>query len=73
MRYLGIARKEKGQVVMPDAFQTVTEGKLYEAIEIGNDILLVPSPLDKDRITRIERLTHLSIEEHRKTLEKLSK
>lgn len=73
MRYLGIARKEKGQVVMPDTFQTVTEGKLYEAIEIGNDLLLVPSPFDKDRITRIERLAHLSIEEHRKTLGKLSK
>ena len=46
--------------------------KLYEAIEIGNDILLVPSPLDKDRIARIERLTDLSIKEHRKTLENLS-
>lgn len=73
MRYPGIARKEKGQVVMPDAFHAVTEGKLYEAIEIGNDILLVPSPLDKDRIARIESLTGLSIKEHRKTLEKLAK
>ena len=66
MKYLGVARKEKGQVVMPDAFQEAEEGKLYEVIEIGGDILLVPSPLDRERLAR------KSIEEHRKTLEGLA-
>ena len=73
MKYLGVARKEKGQVVMPDAFQEAEEGKLYEAIEIGGDILLVPSPLDRKRLSHIEKLAQHSIEEHRKTLEGLAR
>ncbi|ODS34353.1 MAG: class I glutamine amidotransferase [Candidatus Scalindua rubra] len=73
MKYLGIARKEKGQVIMPDAFQKVPEGKQYEAIELGNDIILVPSPVDRERLARIERLANISIEEHRKTLKGLAK
>ena len=73
MKYLGVARKEKGQVVMPDAFKEAEEGKLYEVIEIGGDIILVPSPLDRERLARIEKLTHSSIEEHRKSLEGLAR
>ena len=73
MKYLGVARKEKGHVVMPDAFKEAEEGKLYEVIEIGCDIILVPSPLDLERLTHIEKLTHSSIEEHRKSLEGLSR
>ncbi len=73
MKYLGVARKEKGQVVMPDAFKEAEEGKLYEVIEIGGDILLVPSPLDRELLARIEKLAHHSIEEHRKTLEGLAR
>ena len=73
MKYLGVARKEKGQVVMPDAFREAEEGKLYEVIEIGGDILLVPSPLDRKRLARIEKLAQRSIEEHRKTLEGLAR
>jgi len=73
MKYLGIARKEKGQIVMPDAFQGVEEGQTYEAIEIGGDILLAPVPLDRARLARIEGLANRSIEEHRKSLEGLAR
>lgn len=73
MRYLGIARQENGSVVMPDAFREVEEGRLYEAIEIGGDILLVPPPLDHERLARIERLANRSIQEHRKSLEGLAR
>jgi hypothetical protein len=58
---------------MPDSFQEVETGQLYEAVEIGGDILLISPPLDRERLTRIERLTRHSIEEHRKTLEGLAR
>lgn len=73
MRYLGIARKEKGELVMPDTFQNVEEGRTYEAIEIGGDIFLAPAPLDRDRLGKIEHLASRSIEEHRKSLEGLAR
>jgi bifunctional DNA-binding transcriptional regulator/antitoxin component of YhaV-PrlF toxin-antitoxin module len=72
MRYFGIARKERGQVVLPDAFREVEEGHLYEVVEIGGDILLMPPPLDRERLAQIECLANRSIEEHRKSLEGLS-
>ena len=73
MRYLGIARKEGERVLMPDAFRGVEEGKIYEVVEIGGDLILVPSPLDRRRLARIERLLQRSIEEHRQTLEGLAR
>jgi hypothetical protein len=73
MKYLGVARQEKGKVVMPDSFKEAEEGKLYEAIEIGGDILLLPSPFDRERLAQIEKLARKSIEQHRKTLEGLAR
>lgn len=73
MKYLGIARKEKTKIVMPDAFQDAEDGQTYEAIEIGGDILLSPAPLDRERLARIERLANRSIEEHRKSLQGLAR
>jgi len=35
MRYLGIARKEKGQILMPDALKELVEDEHYEVVEIG--------------------------------------
>ena len=72
MKYLGIARKEKGKIVMPDGFQEIEEGRTYEAIEIGGDILLASVPLDRERLGKIARLASRSIEEHRKSLEGLA-
>jgi hypothetical protein len=73
MRYLGVARIEGGRVVMPDGYQELAEASLYEVVEVGGDILLMPSPLDRERMIRIERLARRSIEEHRKTLEGLAR
>jgi hypothetical protein len=73
MRYFGIAKNEKGLVVMPDAFREVETYPLYEVIEIGGDVLLVSPPLDRERLAQIERLARRSIEEHRKTLEGLAR
>jgi hypothetical protein len=40
---------------------------------LSGDILLVPSPPDRERLARIEKLAQRSIEEHRKTLEGLAR
>jgi len=72
MKYLGIARKEKGKIVMPDGFRENEEGRTYEAIEIGGDILLAHVPLDRARLSKIAQLAGRSIEEHRKSLEGLA-
>jgi hypothetical protein len=73
MKYLGTVKKEKGQVVMPDTFQEVEDGRVFEAIEIGGDILLLAGPLEKERWGRIEELAKESIEKHRATLEALAR
>lgn len=60
-------------MVMPDAFQEMEEGRVFEAVEIGGDIILLAGPLEKERWARIEELTKKSIEKHRATLEALSR
>ena len=72
MKYLGIAKNEKGHVLMPDNFVKMYDDKNYDAIEIDDTILLMRSPLDKDRLAKIEKLTEQSIQEHRTTLEGLA-
>jgi hypothetical protein len=72
MKYLGTAKKEKGRMVMPDAFQEVENGRLFEAIEVGGDIILLAGPLEKERWAEIEELTKESIKRHRATLEALT-
>ncbi|MFZ2089152.1 MAG: hypothetical protein WAU47_11285 [Desulfobaccales bacterium] len=73
MKYLGTAKKEKGRMVMPDAFQEVEDGRTFEAIEVGGDIILVAGALEKERWTQIEELTQESIKRHRATLEALAR
>ena len=58
---------------MPDAFQEVTTLRTYDAIQVGGDILLLPAPLDRERLKKIEELAKRSIEEHRSTLEALAR
>ncbi len=72
MKYLGPAKKEEGRMVMPDAFQEVENGRLFEAIEVGGDIVLLAGPLEKGRWAEIEELTKESIKRHRATLEALT-
>ena len=73
MRYLGIARQEHGRILMPDAFAEGEQDATFEAIEIGGDILLIPNPLDRERLARLQRLANRSIEDHRKSLEGLAR
>jgi hypothetical protein len=70
---MGTARKEKGRVVMPEAFQEVEEGRIFEAIEMGGDIILLAGALEKERWAHIEELTKESINRHRATLEALTR
>jgi hypothetical protein len=70
MKYLGIARHHKGNVMMPDNYEA-EEGREYEVVEIGNDIILMPSNQHKKRLESIEELAEDAIRRHRKTLEKL--
>ncbi|MBS3905532.1 MAG: hypothetical protein KGZ49_00725 [Syntrophaceae bacterium] len=73
MKYLGIVKRQNGNLSMPDTFQEVATLHTYEAIQMGGDILLLSAPLDRERIKQIEKLANQSIEEHRKTLEGLAK
>jgi hypothetical protein len=73
MKYLGIVKRQNGNLTMPDTFQEVATFHTYEAIQLGGDILLLSPPLDRERMKRIEDLTNQSIKEHRKTLEGLAK
>ena len=63
MKYLGPARKQKDHVVMPDTSAEVSEGRMYEAVEVGEDILLVVPPFDREHAARIEHLATRSIED----------
>ena len=73
MKYLGIARVENGTLVMPDAFREVAGQRDYEAVQVGDAILLLAAPLDRERLKRIEALTQASIDEHRSSLEGLAR
>jgi hypothetical protein len=72
MKYLGIARAKNGRIAMPDSFSAEKEVE-YEVVEIGNDILLIPAPVDHQRLESIRQLAEESIKEHRDVLEKLAR
>ena len=73
MKYLGTVRKERGRLEIPEALREVEEGRVFEAVEIGGDILLLAGPLEKERWAQIEELAQESINKHRATLEALSR
>lgn len=73
MKYLGIVKREDRNLTLPDTFQEIAERRSYEAIEVGGDILLLPAPLDRERLKHIEELANRSIQEHRSTLERLAR
>ena len=50
MRYLGITRKEQRHLAIPDAFSEVEDSTAYGVVEIGGDILLMPPPMNKERL-----------------------
>jgi len=57
---------------MPDTFQEVAGNRDYEVVHIGDDILLLPAPLNGERLKRIEHIANRSINDHRTTLERLA-
>ena len=73
MKYLGIVKRTNATLTLPDGFQEAAQSGEYEAVELGGDILLLASPLDKERLKRIEKLANQSIDEHRRTLEGLAR
>ncbi len=73
MKYLGIVKRQDGNLTLPDTFREISEHQTYEALLIGGDLLLIPPPLDLQRLKRIEELANRSIDEHRDTLDKLAK
>jgi len=74
MRYLGIAKKEGDRIVISsDIAGKLKEEQLFEIVEIGGDILLIPAPLNRQRLAYIEKLAKRSIEDHRQTLERLAR
>ena len=73
MKYLGIVKKENGTLAVPDSFKDVAEIRTYEAVQVGGDILLLSTPLDRERLKKIDALTESSIRDHRKTLEGLAR
>ena len=73
MKYLGIAKRQGSDLKMPDSFEEVAKTEVYEAIVVDGDILLLATPLDRERVKRIQDLTDRSINEHRRTLEGLAR
>jgi hypothetical protein len=73
MKYLGTAKRQGSDLKMPDSFQEVAKTEVYEAIVVDGDILLLATPLDRERVKRIQDLTDRSINEHRRTLEGLAR
>jgi hypothetical protein len=72
LKYLGIVKKEENRLLMPEGFKE-ENNKTYEALEIEGVIILIPLPIDKERLSQVERLIDISINEHRKSLENLAK
>ena len=72
MKYLGTVTRQDNHLTMPEAFRELAEQKTYEAIQIGDAILLLSAPLDRERLRQIEELAKRSIDEHRPSLEGLA-
>lgn len=73
MKYLGRVKRQGSDLKMPDSFQEVAKTEVYEAIVVEGDILLLATPLDRERVKQIQDLTDRSIQEHRRTLEGLAR
>ena len=73
MKYLGIAKRQRNSLTMPDAFSGGQEAQSYEAIQVGDTILLLSAPLDRERLKHVGELADRSIADHRKSLEGLAR
>ena len=50
MKYLGIIKHKNRHFITPDSFKKTNQTKRYETIEISGNVLLLPSPINKDRL-----------------------
>jgi hypothetical protein len=73
MTYLGPVKFENGRIVLPDGANLPASDAPLEAIEVGGDILLSASNLDRAQMERVRQATADSIADHRKTLDGLAK
>ncbi len=73
MKYLGTIKNENGVLRMPDQFTQGDSHESYEAIVVGDDILLIANPLDRKRLERVDRIAQASINDHKTTLDGLAK
>jgi hypothetical protein len=78
MRYLGIVEKRHGGQIILEAYgqEKITEDDdqtTFEAVEIEGVIVLIPAPVDRNRLAQIETLTSQSVHDHRTTLEGLAR
>lgn len=73
MKYLGILKRQNCVLTMPDTFSEVAQAQDCEAVQVADDILLLPAPLHRERLRQIEDLANRSINEHRSTLEGLAR
>ena len=68
-----MVKQKNGNLVMPDAFLELATQPTYEAVQVGDDVLLVSAPLDQRRLERIRSLADASIKDHRASLERLGR
>jgi hypothetical protein len=73
MRYLGIAKKEQGLIVLPDLKDTHTVSELYEAFEIDGHIVLLHPPVSRKRQRQIRELTREAITTHKPSFKEIRK
>ncbi len=73
MKYPGTVKRQNSLLTMPDTFEEVADGRECEAIHVEDAIFLLPGPLDREPLNRIEDLANRSINEHRSTVEGLAR
>ena len=65
MRYLGIAKKENGLIVLPDQKNDPSVTAYFEAFEIDGHILMLRPPVSRKRQRQIRELTEHAINQHK--------
>jgi hypothetical protein len=78
MRYIGIVEKRHGGQIILEGYgqEKITEEDdqtTFEAVEIDGVIVLIPAPVDRNRLAQIATLASQSIHDHRATMEGLAR
>lgn len=70
VKFLGIAKKNGSVLKMPPEFSGV---ETYQVFEFEGRIILIPMHFEPAAAEEVERLARETVEEHRKTLEALTR